>query len=180
MEQKKRPMLCKSCSRQLNPEDDFIFIVNSGIPGKEYVECELCHTDSLENHRIIMCEGCGGYFSQDILAEEEFCGESFCACPSCGKDIVEGLTREEFEREYGSEPAVEVKGDVSLASNNQRQIVLEQARSDGAIAVTVWGAPTKDGIKPRETEYSISPGDFVSMLNWYRYQKNHGNKNLMF
>jgi len=26
----------------------------------------------------------------------------------------------------------------------------------------------------------IEPGDFVMMLNWYRYQKDNGNENLMF
>lgn len=31
-----------------------------------------------------------------------------------------------------------------------------------------------------ETRYAISDGDFVSMLNWYRYQKEKGNDALLF
>jgi len=28
--------------------------------------------------------------------------------------------------------------------------------------------------------FCISPGDLVSLLNWYNYQKDHGNDNLEF
>lgn len=39
----------------------------------------------------------------DILfpvKDEEIEGHSFTACPACGKDVVEGLSRAEFEDEY--------------------------------------------------------------------------------
>jgi len=171
---------CKSCGRQINTEEDYVFAVNLGIPGKEFAECELCHAASLDSHKIIMCDACGEYFSSDALREEEVCGQSFCACPSCGKDIVEGMTREEFEREFSPAPVIKIKEKAILKVNNRRQIVLEQARTDGDITVTTWGVPTKDGIMPCEAEYTISVGDFVSMLNWYKYQKRNGNENLLF
>ena len=49
---------------------------------------------------IISCEACGSYFSADKLHDEEIEGHSFTACPACGKDVVEGLSRAEFEDEY--------------------------------------------------------------------------------
>ncbi len=33
---------------------------------------------------------------------------------------------------------------------------------------------------PLETAEGISGADFVMMLNWYHYQKEHGNQNLTF
>lgn len=46
--------------------------------------------------------------------------------------------------------------------------------------------PTESGIKIsttfqyKEDSYEISDGDFISMLNWYVYQKNSGNSDLTF
>ena len=64
--------------------------------------------------------------------------------------------------------------------NNERQIEVKQDKSDGDVSVTTWGAPNEDGCRDCESEYSISPGDFVIMLNWYKYQKQHGNESLNF
>ncbi len=64
--------------------------------------------------------------------------------------------------------------------NNGRKIVLEQAEPDGLVNVTTWEAPGDDGVRDCESEYTISPGDFVMMLNWYRYQKDIGNTCLDF
>lgn len=63
--------------------------------------------------------------------------------------------------------------------NNQRKIELEQTNPDSLVHVTTWGAE-RGGIREVESEYDISPGDFVMMLNWYRYQKENGNPNLIF
>lgn len=63
--------------------------------------------------------------------------------------------------------------------NNQRKIELEQTNPDGLVHVTTWSAE-QGGIREVESEYDISPGDFVMMLNWYRYQKENGNPNLNF
>lgn len=91
-------MTCKTCGREI-PDGDSVFVVNAGLPA-EYVQCELCHDDDCDNGRIITCEACGEYFSADVLKDEEVCGQSFTACPACGKDVVEGMTRTEFEDEY--------------------------------------------------------------------------------
>jgi len=64
--------------------------------------------------------------------------------------------------------------------NNERKINLEQDRPDGPVNVTIWAAPSADGTCDCEDEYIISPGDFVTMLNWYRYQKETGNTDLSF
>lgn len=42
----------------------------------------------------------------------------------------------------------------------------------GAIKVRALGAPRDVyGTRALEYEYEIDPGDFVTMLNWYRSQK---------
>lgn len=64
--------------------------------------------------------------------------------------------------------------------NNGREITLEQAEPDGPVSVTTWAAPRGDGTRDCESEYTISPGDFVMMLNWYQHQKRTGNTDLNF
>lgn len=68
---------------------------------------------------------------------------------------------------------------IEFEVNNQRKIRLEQQEQDKDVNVTVW-AEQIDGIREVEEEYAISPGDFVMLLNWYRYQKENGNTNLSF
>lgn len=89
---------CKTCGCQIT-DGDLDFVVNLGLPS-EYSECEYCHGYSLDNHDITICSACGEYFSLDVLKDEIICGESFCRCPSCGCDIIEGLTEDEFRSEY--------------------------------------------------------------------------------
>lgn len=64
------------------------------------VRKELGLAPDSNNGHIISCEACGSYFSADKLHDEEIEGHSFTACPACGKDVVEGLSRAEFEDEY--------------------------------------------------------------------------------
>lgn len=59
--------------------------------------------------------------------------------------------------------------------NNGRRIEVFQARDDGQVYVTTY-----DSKGEKESSDIISPGDFVMMLNWYRYQKETGNENLNF
>ena len=49
-------------------------------------------------------------------------GNSFTACPSCGKDIVERMTREEFEEEYA---LYKYALDVSFISGRHRGFTVE-------------------------------------------------------
>lgn len=63
--------------------------------------------------------------------------------------------------------------------NNGRRIVLEQNGPDNPVNVTVWGAPHEDHTDC-EQEYTITPGDFVMILNWYQHQKRTGNTDLNF
>ena len=87
---------CAKCGRIMNDSEDLIYIVNEGTD-KQYVECETCHDDEWERNNIILCDGCGRWFTTDMLHSEEVTpGHTFCPCPVCGKDIVEGETREEF------------------------------------------------------------------------------------
>lgn len=70
---------------------------------------------------------------------------------------------------------------VHLEANNERVIRIRQSLIDGPITVRVLCAPRDVfGSRPLETMYEISPDDMVTMLNWYRYQKENGNEDLSF
>lgn len=57
--------------------------------------------------------------------------------------------------------------------NNERKLVVTQRKPDSAVKVRVCGAPRDAlGTRDLEYEYEITPDDFVTMLNWYRDQKN--------
>jgi len=74
--------------------------VNRGIKGKELRVCDNCADAARDSSKIVQCDACGEYFTLDVLHDEEICGHTFTACPNCGKDMVECMTREEFEKEY--------------------------------------------------------------------------------
>lgn len=59
--------------------------------------------------------------------------------------------------------------------NNGRRLEVFQDREDDKVYLI-----TRDSHGEEESHEIIQPGDFVMMLNWYRYQKEHGNKNLNF
>lgn len=64
--------------------------------------------------------------------------------------------------------------------NNGRHIQVSQIKPDGTVKIETF-APAGDKLTmAKEQSIDISPGDFVMMLNWYRYQKENGNKNLNF
>lgn len=85
---------CKTCGEDIDDAEN-AYIVNPGLP-QEYHQCWACHVSDSDNGRIIQCEACGDWFSADVLHDEVVAGQSFCACPSCGRDVVEGCSREEF------------------------------------------------------------------------------------
>ena len=68
---------------------------------------------------------------------------------------------------------------IEFKVNNQRTICVEQTLPDNSVLVTAW-SPEKNGIREVDYEYNISAADFVTMLNWYRYQKENGNPDLLF
>lgn len=64
----------------------------------------------------------------------------------------------------------------NLIEINNGQFLEVKQIEDGSIAVykrNKYGALLEMGT-------IIEPGDFVTMLNWYRYQKENGNESLMF
>ena len=69
---------------------------------------------------------------------------------------------------------------ILLKVNNNGVIEVEQKEDDGMLEVRMV---TKGRYKEPnivENSYNISAGDFVTMLNWFRYQKDNGNINLDF
>ena len=78
-------------------------------------------------------------------------------------------------------PDVTMVGQPALEVNNDRRIRLSQKVIDGPITVRTLSAPDDPfGYRSIENEYEISAGDMVMLLNWYRFQKAHGNDALVF
>lgn len=90
---------CRICGEKI--EDDFMgaTVINKGMDSQHEL-CYLCLCDAQNNGKVIQCEACGENYTADVLHDEEIFGNSFTPCPNCGKDVVEGLTREEFSAEY--------------------------------------------------------------------------------
>ena len=63
---------------------------------------------------------------------------------------------------------------IILEVNNARTIFCIQGHPDGPIRVRTFAAPDGMGCRELDTQYEIDPGDFVTMLNWYRYLKEQG------
>lgn len=61
-----------------------------------------------------------------------------------------------------------------LNVNNGLHLELEQNSDDGMIEVRCMDGDTT------ENTFTISPGDMVTLLNWFRFQKDNGNVNLDF
>lgn len=61
--------ICKTCGKFILDDEngDLAFTVNPGLPDKEYVECESCHDHAIDRSKIIQCEACGEWFSNDVL-----------------------------------------------------------------------------------------------------------------
>lgn len=90
--------ICKCCGKIIKDDEDY-YTVNSGMP-EEFIQCWLCHTSDMDNGKVLQCEACGEYFSADVLHDEKIGDDSFCGCPNCDCDIVEGMTRDEFTDEH--------------------------------------------------------------------------------
>jgi len=63
--------------------------------------------------------------------------------------------------------------------NNGGTMEVFQARDDGPVYVTVY-EPEKDGKREQRSSDIVQPGDFITIMNWYRYQEEHGNESLNF
>jgi len=61
-----------------------------------------------------------------------------------------------------------------LEVNNGLHLEMAQASDDGMIEVRRMDGDIVDNT------FTISPGDMVTMLNWFRYQKDNGNISLTF
>ena len=62
---------------------------------------------------------------------------------------------------------------ISFDINNKRILELDQNKHDGAVTVKTFD---ENGEQENES-YSISNGDFVMLLNFYRYIKEHDVRN---
>lgn len=91
--------ICKKCGRHIDTEFDDCRKINDDTQNPYYL-CWGCFEDMWDKNEITKCEGCGAWHDTDSLHRE--CENSeFTPCPSCGCDVVEGLSREEFMEEEG-------------------------------------------------------------------------------
>ncbi len=125
-------------------------LINRGIEGKELRICTSCADEACNNGKIIQCGACGESFTADVLHDEAICGHSFTACPVCGKDVVEGLTREDFENEHrpsryavivrnvnGGQRGYIVSVECSQGTGSVIKKLAEKVNLDSALSVTV-------------------------------------------
>lgn len=65
---------------------------------------------------------------------------------------------------------------IIIEVNNGQVLEVEQPEPNGSIYVTKKDSQGRQ----QENNFCISAGDFTTMLNWYRYQKDQGNTVLDF
>jgi len=65
---------------------------------------------------------------------------------------------------------------IEMEINNGRTMQITQQKYDSDITLMTYN--TRSGIM--DSTSLIKPCDMVMILNWYRYQKENGNKNLEF
>lgn len=62
---------------------------------------------------------------------------------------------------------------ISFDVNNGGTLTFVQEEHDGHVEAVTWD-PEKDGVRGVRYGDIISAGDMVMLLNYYRYQKEHG------
>lgn len=86
-------LTCKKCGCMI-PEEEACTI-NAGT-SRAYHICESCHDSMWDADEITKCVSCGEWYEYDVLENAgQVGGDSFVPCPSCGCDIVDGMSREE-------------------------------------------------------------------------------------
>lgn len=96
-------------------------------------------------------------------------------------DAQESECKPICENENDDRPETYIVEQIVVDVNNKRRIRLRQHEVDGAISVVTLSAPTDaTGKRNVESEFEISAGDLVMMLNWFRFQKTNGNSDLKF
>jgi len=89
--------ICKTCGKAIDEIKEVATIVNEGLDS-EFAICEDCALN--DNDKYHICDACGSWFTGDVIHDEVLSKRiTFTPCPSCGKDIVDCMTREEMLRE---------------------------------------------------------------------------------
>lgn len=61
----------------------------------ERIVCDTCFDNMWDNDYLIHCDNCGIWFENKFIHGETVGDYSFAPCPGCGRDIIDGMTREE-------------------------------------------------------------------------------------
>lgn len=83
---------CSECGRPIrDPYEERV--INFGLPEARKI-CNSCFGSMWDAGTITKCESCGEWYEPRLLHGAEDI-DDFMPCPSCGKDVCEGYTREE-------------------------------------------------------------------------------------
>lgn len=83
--------------------------INDGTE-HERIVCDSCFESMWDNGDIVNCISCGGWFEPSVAPSyaEEIGDDIFTQCPNCGKDMIDGRTREEFLEDVERYPSYAV------------------------------------------------------------------------
>lgn len=111
--------ICTECG--WNVDEDELREIDVGLPTARLV-CDTCAGEMEDSGKLIRCEACGEMFLASSLHDEKIYGQSFTACPHCGFDVVDGLSRVEFKEEYAPDRFVAI---VNYANGEARGMTVE-------------------------------------------------------
>ncbi len=121
---------CSKCGRMIEDED---FDVHNYGTDRQCIVCQDCHDEMIDRNQIIQCEKCAFWYENNLLKadHEPIGGDTFVACPNCGRDIVDGKTREERIEEAQPEeeskiPQYAVTFHYSLDSNDATYLFVDE------------------------------------------------------
>lgn len=87
---------CSECGEPVYDDGSYVpdyRILNDETPSRRIV-CENCFDALWEAGKISQCEACGEWFDYSLFHDELIGDDMFTACPACGRDVIEGDTRE--------------------------------------------------------------------------------------
>lgn len=90
-------LICKTCRRIIRDANFECYCeINPGMEDK-YILCKSCCDDAIEKGKIVQCEACGNYFTNDKLCNKKVTAyHTFCTCPYCKGDIFSGCSEDEL------------------------------------------------------------------------------------
>lgn len=166
-------IICKTCGHIINEDEENFIVVNSGLDS-EFVICDSCACKDHAKYHV--CEACGRWFTGDVIHDEVLSKRvTFTPCPSCGKDIVDCMSREEMMEEaapYRFSVIVSYTNGYNrgyMIEAEDRKEVLEKLIDHisplGVVNITISEILSDDDIlKPKAKPY-VKKSDIIKVLD---------------